>query len=395
MVLKNKLKITVVGSGYVGMSLSVLLARQNTVTVLEIDQVRVDKINNKMSTVADSRIENFLSHEDLDLRATLDKSVAYLDATYIIVATPTNYDTETNFFDTSQVDSVVKDALQFNNAALIVIKSTLPVGHTNSLRENFYTSRIVFSPEFLREGNALHDNLYPSRIVIGSKCDSGKKLASLLKAAAFKDDVKTLFVSSNEAESIKLFANTYLALRVSFFNELDSFADNYGFDAANIIEGVCLDDRIGQGYNNPSFGYGGYCLPKDSKQLLATFDRVPQALIKAIVDSNSLRKDFICSQILKSKPSVVGFCRLVMKHGSDNIRSSAIHGVIDRVKEQGVTTLIYEPMIEEEKYNGSKVVNDIESFKRMSEIIVTNRMLNILQDVEYKVFTRDVYCEDI
>jgi|TARA_B110000093_G_C12949963_1_gene402075 UDPglucose 6-dehydrogenase len=393
--LSNKLKITVVGSGYVGMSLSVLLARHSAVTVLDIDPVRVDKINNKLSTVADSEIERFLSQEDLDLKATLDKSAAYLDASYVIVATPTNYDTESNRFDTSQVDCVVKDALELNSAALVVIKSTIPVGHTNSLQEKFSTSRVVFSPEFLREGNALHDNLFPSRIVIGSKCDSGKRLALLLKDAAFKDDVKTLFVTSSEAESIKLFANTYLALRVAFFNELDSYAASYGLDTTNIVEGVCLDDRIGQGYNNPSFGYGGYCLPKDTKQLLATFDRVPQALIKAVVDSNSFRKDFICSQILKSKPSVVGFCRLVMKQGSDNMRSSAILDVIERVKKQGVTTLIYEPMIEEEEYNGSKVVNDIERFKSMSEIIVTNRMLNILQDVEHKVFTRDVYCEDI
>ncbi|MDC1074682.1 nucleotide sugar dehydrogenase [Gammaproteobacteria bacterium] len=391
----NKLKITVVGSGYVGMSLSVLLARQSSVTVLDIDPLRVDMINSKLSTVADSEIERFLSKEDLDLKATLDKSAAYLDASYIIVATPTNYDPESNCFDTSQVDCVVKDALELNNNALVVIKSTIPVGHTNKLQEKFLTSRIVFSPEFLREGNALYDNLYPSRIVIGSKCDAGKRLASLLKNGAFKDDVKTIFVSSSEAESIKLFANTYLALRVSFFNELDSYAGTYGLDATNIIEGVCLDDRIGQGYNNPSFGYGGYCLPKDTKQLLATFDRVPQALIKAVVDSNSLRKDFICSQILKSKPSVVGFCRLVMKHGSDNIRSSAILDVIERVKKQGITTLIYEPMIKEKEFNGSKVLNDIEQFKIMSEIIVTNRMLNILQDVEHKVFTRDVYCEDI
>ena len=390
----SKNKITVVGSGYVGMSLSVLLAQDNEVLVLDIDPERVDKINLKQSTVVDNEIESFLSQKDLSIEATLDKYDAYSEANFIIVATPSNYDPETNKFDTSSVDEVVKDAVEFNHEALIVIKSTIPVGHTEFLQQKHHTNRIIFSPEFLREGQALQDNLYPSRIIVGSMENSAKNFANLLMQAARKENIQQLFLQSTEAEAIKLFANTYLAMRVSFFNELDSYAMANDLNTKNIIEGVCLDERIGGGYNNPSFGYGGYCLPKDTKQLLANYKTVPQTLIEAIVSSNTTRKDFIAEQILNYNPNTVGFYRLVMKEGSDNFRSSAIQGIMKRIKAKGVEVIIYEPDFHEKEFYGSKVIEDLAEFKTESEIIVANRSSSLLKDVEYKCFSRDVFNEN-
>ena len=346
----NKRKITIVGSGYVGMSLAVLLSQYNNVVVLDIDPTRVDKINNKISTVADNEIDEFFSTKKLNLEATLEKQAAYEDASFIIIATPTNYDPDTNQFDTTSVDSVVKDALDFNKDALVIIKSTIPVGHTSKLQKLHDTDRIIFSPEFLREGLALKDNLFPSRIIIGSNNNAGKVFAKLLAEGAIKNDIEVIFIPSTEAEAVKLFSNTYLAMRVSFFNELDSFALANDLDTASIINGVCLDERIGSGYNNPSFGYGGYCLPKDTKQLLANYNQVPQTLIQAIVSSNTTRKDFISDEIIKRKPKVVGFYRLAMKEGSDNFRSSAIQGIINRVKAKGIEVIIYEPQIKNDHF---------------------------------------------
>ena len=390
----EKTKITLVGSGYVGMSLSVLLAQHNDVSVLDINSEKINKINNKVSTVADTEIESFLSEKSLSLSATLDKQTAFKDASFIIVATPTNYDSEINFFDTTSVDAVVEDALEFNDNALIVIKSTIPIGHTKFLQQKFKTDRIIFSPEFLREGQALKDNLYPSRIIIGSKCKAGVKFANLLEHGAIKDDVEKLFISSTDAEAVKLFANTYLAMRISFFNELDSYASTYGLDTANIISGVCLDERIGDGYNNPSFGYGGYCLPKDTKQLLANYGQVPQNLIKAIVSSNSTRKDFIAERIIQLSPRVVGIYRLVMKQGSDNFRASAIQGIMGRLKAKGIEVVIYEPTYAEERFENSRVVANLADFKAEVDVIITNRMHVDLSDVVAKVFTRDSYGRD-
>ncbi len=390
----TKTKITVVGSGYVGMSLSVLLAQHNDVMVLDIDAVRVAKINNKQSTVADTEIELFLAEKSLSLSATLDKQVAYEGASFIVVATPTNYDSDTNRFDTSSVDSVVEDALKLNFDALVVIKSTIPVGHTKSLQEKFESNRVIFSPEFLREGQALKDNLYPSRIIVGSQCKAGTEFAGVLRQGAEKIDIEMLFIRSTEAEAVKLFANTYLAMRVSFFNELDSYALAHELDTKSIIDGVCLDERIGEGYNNPSFGYGGYCLPKDTKQLLANYNRVPQTLIQAIVSSNTTRKDFIADEILKLKPKVVGFYRLVMKEGSDNFRSSAIQGVIKRIKAKGVEVIIYEPSLNEDVFFGSRVVESLGEFKLLANIIVANRVSNDLESVKSIVFSRDVFSEN-
>ena len=374
-----------------GMSLSVLLAQHNDVTVLDIDAERVNKINNKKSTVADPEIELFLTEKSLSLKATLDKQVAYEDSSFIVVATPSNYDADTNRFDTSSVDSVVKDALELNHEALVVIKSTIPVGHTKSLQEKFGSDRVIFSPEFLREGQALKDNLYPSRIIVGSKCKAGKEFAVLLQQAAEKEYVDTLYIRSTEAEAVKLFANTYLAMRVSFFNELDSYSLTHGLDTESIINGVCLDERIGSGYNNPSFGYGGYCLPKDTKQLLANYKQVPQTLIEAIVSSNTTRKDFIAAEILNLNPKVVGFYRLVMKEGSDNFRSSAIQGIMKRINAKGVEVVVYEPCIEEATFFGSKVIHSLDEFKAMSDVIVANRRSDELSDALVKLFTRDIF----
>ena len=379
------------GSGYVGMSLAVLLAQHNDVVVLDVDSSRVERVNNKQSTVADAEIEAFLGEKELSLTATLDKQVAYEDANFVVVATPTNYDPDTNRFDTTSVDGVVGDALELNTDALVVIKSTIPVGHTKSLQEKHETNRVIFSPEFLREGKALKDNLYPSRIIVGSQLEAGKAFANLLVEGAEKSEIETLFIRSTEAEAVKLFANTYLAMRVSFFNELDSYALAHDLDTKSIINGVCLDERIGEGYNNPSFGYGGYCLPKDTKQLLANYDQVPQTLIKAIVSSNTTRKDFIAEEILKLKPKTVGFYRLVMKEGSDNFRSSAIQGIMKRIKAKGIKVVVYEPELGSNEFFGSKVFFDLDDFKTSCDVIISNRKSDCLEDVNSKCFTRDLY----
>jgi UDPglucose 6-dehydrogenase len=386
-----KTKITVVGSGYVGMSLAVLLAQHNDVVVLDVDSSRVERVNNKQSTVADAEIEAFLAEKELSLTATLDKQAAYKGASFVVVATPTNYDPDTNRFDTSSVDSVVGDALELNPDALVVIKSTIPVGHTKSLQEKYATDRVIFSPEFLREGQALKDNLYPSRIIVGSQLEAGKAFANLLVEGAEKQDIETLFIPSTEAEAVKLFANTYLAMRVSFFNELDSYALANDLDTKSIINGVCLDDRIGEGYNNPSFGYGGYCLPKDTKQLFANYEHVPQTLIQAIVSSNTTRKDFIADSIIKLKPNVVGIYRLVMKQGSDNYRASAIQGIMKRIKAMGIEVVIYEPTYDEAEFFQSRILDSLDEFKNKSDVIISNRMSNELDDVDEKVFTRDLF----
>jgi UDPglucose 6-dehydrogenase len=389
--LTNKTKITVVGSGYVGMSLAVLLAQHNDVVVLDVDASRVEEVNNKQSTVADAEIEAFLTNKDLSLSATLDKQAAYKGANFVVVATPTNYDSDTNRFDTSSVDGVVSDALELNSDALVVIKSTIPVGHTKSLQEHHNTDRVIFSPEFLREGQALKDNLYPSRIIVGSQLEAGKAFAKLLVEGAEKSEIETLFMRSTEAEAVKLFANTYLAMRVSFFNELDSYALAHELDTKSIINGVCLDERIGKGYNNPSFGYGGYCLPKDTKQLLANYDQVPQTLIQAIVSSNTTRKDFIADSIINLNPKVVGIYRLVMKQGSDNFRASAIQGIMERIKAKGIEVVIYEPTYTKTEFFQSRVIDSLDEFKNASGVIISNRMSAELNDVEEKVFTRDLF----
>jgi UDPglucose 6-dehydrogenase len=376
------------------MSLSVLLSQHNDVTVLDIDAQRVANINNKQATVADTEIELFLAEKSLSLAATLDKQDAYEGARFIIVATPTNYDSDTNCFDTSSVDSVVEDALSLNQSALLVIKSTIPVGHTKLLKDRFKSDRVIFSPEFLREGHALKDNLYPTRIIVGSQCKAGAEFADLLKQGAEKESIETLFISSTEAEAVKLFANTYLAMRVSFFNELDSYALFHKLNAKSIIDGVCLDDRVGKGYNNPSFGYGGYCLPKDTKQLLANYESVPQTLIQAIVLSNAVRKDFIADEILKKNPTVVGFYRLIMKEGSDNFRASAIQGIMKRIKAKGIKVVIYEPNLSETSFFGSSVVVELDEFKSLSNLIVANRDCAELDDVRDILFTRDLYGSD-
>ncbi len=392
--LKTKKKITVVGSGFVGMSLAVLLAQHNDVVILDIDATKVNKINNKESTVSDSEIEDFFAKKELSLTATLDKHEAYGGASFIVVATPTNYDHNTKSFDVSSVDSVVGDAIKLNLGALVVIKSTIPVGLTKSLQEKHETERIIFSPEFLREGQALKDNLYPSRIVVGSNLEAGKVFANLLVEGAKKDNIEKFFMHSSEAEALKLFANTYLAMRISFFNELDSFALSNDLDTKNIINGICLDDRIGKGYNNPSFGYGGYCLPKDTKQLLTNFGQLPQTLIQAIVSSNSTRKDFLTEEILSRNPKTIGFYRLTMKEGSKNFRSSAIQGIIKRLKKRGLILIIFEPTLQDQSFFDVEVINDLEEFKVLSDVIVTNRQSNELSDVKDKIFTRDIFTVD-
>tara|TARA_A100001015_G_scaffold269101_1_gene320507 strand:- start:2492 stop:3667 length:1176 start_codon:yes stop_codon:yes gene_type:complete len=387
----NKNLITVVGSGYVGMSLSVLLAQNNIVTVLDIDEERVNKINNNQSTIVDEHIENYLEKKDLSISATNDQNQAFYKAEFIIVATPTNYDEETGHFDTTSVDKVVESALEKNTNALIIIKSTIPVGHTKTLQSKFNTSRIIFSPEFLREGKALIDNLFPSRIIVGGNCELSNRFAKILLDASEKKDVEIIFSRSTEAEAIKLFANTYLAMRVAFFNELDSYSMVHELDTKDIIEGIGLDARIGKGYNNPSFGYGGYCLPKDTKQMLSNFKDVPQNIIQAIVESNLTRKKFISDQIIKKNPKVVGFYRLIMKSNSDNFRSSAIQGIMENIISSGIPIIIYEPSLKSELFFDSEVINDITEFKKRSDVIVANRKSSELLDVSKKLFSRDIF----
>lgn len=387
-------KITIVGTGYVGMSVAVILAKNNDVTALDIDSFRVEQINKGLSTVVDNEIEKTLKDTKLSLVATTDKHEAYTDSDFIVIATPTDYDTETNYFDTSSVETVIAEALEYNSKALIIIKSTVPVGFTSQMKKKFSTERIVFSPEFLREGRALYDNLYPSRVIIGGECPDGKVFAKLLCDAALKTDIEILYMRATEAEAVKLFSNTYLAMRVSFFNELDSYALAHNLDTKSIIEGVSLDNRIGQHYNNPSFGYGGYCLPKDTKQLLANYEHVPQNLIQAIVTSNTTRKDFIADRVLAQSPKTVGIYRLAMKKGSDNFRSSAVQGIMKRIKAKGIEVIIYDPLLEADKFFNSEVVVDLVDFKSRSEIIIANRQFDELSDVSDKIFTRDIFGVD-
>lgn len=376
------------------MSLSVLFAQNHEVVVLDIDPKRVSKINNSKSTVSDHEIDKFFDEKQLNISATLDKNQAYKGADFIVVATPTNYDSDTNRFDTDSVESVISDALEINSSALIVIKSTIPVGYTKFLKQKYKTEKLVFSPEFLREGKALTDNLYPSRIIVGGECKSSIEFSKLLQQGAQKAQIDTIFMKSTEAEAVKLFANTYLAMRVSFFNELDSYALANDLETKSIIDGVCLDERIGKNYNNPSFGYGGYCLPKDTKQLLANYEHVPQTLIKAIVSSNTTRKDFIAEEIRKLNPKVVGFYRLVMKVNSDNFRSSAIQGIMKRIKAKGIKVVVFEPELHNSEFFGSKVLTDFDEFSELSDVIVANRVSERLHKVQHKCFTRDLFGEN-
>lgn len=389
------MRITVVGAGYVGLSNAVLLAQQHEVTLLDVSPEKTALINAKRSPIQDVEISDYLANKPLNLHATVDASEAYHNAEYVIIATPTDYDPENDYFDTSSVEAVLKQAMAQNANAYLVIKSTIPIGFTNKMRDKFNTERIIFSPEFLRESRALHDNLYPFRIVVGDLSEAAQKFAEMLRDCSLRPDTPILLTHANEAESIKLFANSYLALRVAFFNELDTFAAIHGFNTAEIIEGVSLDPRIGTHYNNPSFGYGGYCLPKDTKQLLANYKDIPQTLISAIVKSNSVRKDFIADEVLRRKPSVVGVHRLTMKHGSDNFRSSSIQCVIKRIKKAGVNVIIYEPEYAEKDFLGSEVVTDLKDFKQRADVILANRMAEEIQDVADKVYTRDIKGTDL